>query len=273
MDQSYPAPTHQRSKGTIHLTAQAPARLHTLHQSGCLRALFPRAEHGTLEAVLLNTAGGIADGDILATSLSATEGAALTITTAAAERIYRARPGAAPAQLSVRIAAAAHARLAYLPQETILFDQSALHRTLRIDLDTNATYLGVEMLVFGRAASGETVRDTRLHDSVQLRRAGHLLLHDAIILGENTAQTLAGPATAAGATAIGSLIYAAPDAASRLAALREALHAHQVSAGATTRNDLLLARIVAPDSQRLRAAIRAALATLREAPLPRVWNC
>lgn len=220
----------------------------------------------------MNTGGGVADGDRLHTTLAAGPGATLVAATQAAERIYRARPGAAASRIETHIAVAAGARIDYLPQETILFDDSALTRTLEIDLAPDAIYLGVESLVFGRAASGETLRTLRLSDTVRLRRDGRLIMQDSIRLHGDPGKLLSGPATAGGAGAAATLLYAAPDAAGRLDAVRETLAARQ--AGATCRDNLLIVRLTARTSQAARAAVRDALGVLRGGtPLPRVWDC
>ena len=100
-------------------------RRRQLHESGSLRVRFPSPEAQGLSAVFVNTAGGIAGGDRFDIDIAAGEGARLTVTTAAAEKIYRAQGPAA--QLNIALKAAAGSHLAWLPQETILFDQARVH--------------------------------------------------------------------------------------------------------------------------------------------------
>ena len=64
-----------------------------LRQEGSTKALFPRGPGPMLDAALLNTTGGIAGGDAFAYAGTAARGAWLGMTTQAAERAYRARPG------------------------------------------------------------------------------------------------------------------------------------------------------------------------------------
>src|ERR1700748_1592296 len=113
----------------VHFLEGATRRRH-LHESGSLRVRFPSPEADGLSAVFVNTAGGVAGGDRFDIDIAAGEGARLTLTTAAAEKVYRA-PDAA-AQLNIALKAAAGAHLAWLPQETILFDRARVAR--RIDL-------------------------------------------------------------------------------------------------------------------------------------------
>ena len=63
-----------------------------LHESGSLRVRFPSPEAEGLSGVFVNTAGGIAGGDRFDIDIAAGEGTRLTLTTAAAEKVYRA-PG------------------------------------------------------------------------------------------------------------------------------------------------------------------------------------
>src|SRR5436190_12137720 len=106
--------------------ADGDSRRGRLHESGSLRVRFPSPELPGLSAVFVNTAGGVAGGDRFAIDIAAGEGAALTVTTAAAEKVYRSHGPAA--ELSIALKAAANAQLAWLPQETILFDQARVER-------------------------------------------------------------------------------------------------------------------------------------------------
>ena len=74
-------------------------RRHHLHESGSLRVRFPSPEADRLSAVFVNTAGGVAGGDRFDIDIAAGEGSRLTLTTAAAEKIYRAE--SVPAQLNI----------------------------------------------------------------------------------------------------------------------------------------------------------------------------
>ena len=245
--------------------------LDDLRQEGCLKVRFPRPEHGA-EAVLLNSSGGVAAGDHLRAEIVVGAGASLCISAQAAERFYRAAPGSGPALVRNTISVAAGASAEWLPQETILFDRSALTRSLDIDLAEDAGFLGVEMLVFGRQAMGESVRQTALSDTVRLRRAGKLRWHDAIRFTGDPHEALSHTATGQGALAFASLLYAAPDAEARLADVRTALEGSE--AGVSAWDGLLVARLHAPDSAKLRQDVTAILAVLRHGkPLPRVWGC
>src|SRR5690606_26292135 len=63
--------------------------LDRLYQEGCARIRFPRAQSHALEAVLINTAGGLTGGDHLEWNVEAAPQARLVLTTQACERVYR----------------------------------------------------------------------------------------------------------------------------------------------------------------------------------------
>jgi urease accessory protein len=164
------------------------------------------------------------------------------------------------------------AALEWLPQETILFDRCALRRSLDVTLAPDAWFLGVESLVFGRTAMDEQVHTARIHDRIAVRRAGRLVLHDAIRLDGPVASLLQRPAIGHRARAVATIIHAGPDAGVMLDGLRDAFGPHE--AGASVVDGLLVARIVAPTGAALRQAVVAGLNILRRGrTLPRVWLC
>lgn len=269
-------PTYQRARGSLRLSFKqrdGAAVLDRLRQEGCLKARFPRTERGAWPgAVTLNTAGGVAGGDVLDSCITAGPGAQVTVASQAAERFYRALPGSPPATVTTRLHAAPGAALEWLPQEAILFDRCALRRRLLVDLAENAWFLGVEALVFGRTAMGERVADASLRDLIELRRGGRLLLHDAVRLDGPVQAVLDRRASGGGARAVATIVHAAGDCEARLDPLRAALA--DWDAGASAWDGMLVARIVAADGACLRRAVVAGLNVLRDGrPLPRVWEC
>ena len=117
-------------------------RLSRLYQEGSASIrLLPNAGD-PLEAVLINTAGGLTGGDRIRWSVDVGAGAAAAVTTQAYEKIYRANAGRAEAHCSLRVGSGA--RLAWLPQETIVFDRASFSRRLDADLDEGARALFVE---------------------------------------------------------------------------------------------------------------------------------
>jgi urease accessory protein len=242
-----------------------------LRQAGCLKARFPRAlTLGWLDATTVNTSGGVVGGDCLESAILVGEGARATIAGQAAERFYRSLPGTAPSVVRTSVLVGPDAVAEWLPQETILFDRCALDRRLTIDVTPGSRFLGVETVVFGRAAMGERVVTARLRDVIHVRRGPDLLLHDAIRLEGEVDAVLERTATAGGAHVVATMIYVAPDAEARLDTVREAAP----DCAASAWNGMLIARILAPDSAIARRTVIAALSVLRDGrPLPRAWLC
>lgn len=234
-----------------------------VYEDGPLRARFPNGP--ALEAVIINTAGGIAGGDHFNFDIDIGAGAELTATTAAAEKVYRAID--APARIDVRLSVAPTGKLIWLPQETILFQEARLRRTVEIDLAADATLLFVEAVVFGRTAMGETVTDGELFDRWRVRRCGELIFADALRLDGAIGAALARAAVAAGHCAVATVLVVPGDAD----ALERARGlGFRGEAGISAWNGVMLARLVAPDGAALRHDLQTLLAALHGSP-PRLW--
>ncbi|MCB8874125.1 urease accessory protein UreD [Acidisoma silvae] len=253
--------------------------LAVLRQEGCFKARHPRPEPGGIpETVLLNTSGGITGGDDLAAVIEAGPGSHFVTTTQAAERYYRASPASPPATIRSNLTIAEGALLEWLPQETILFDRCKLDRTLTVDMAADARFLGVESLIFGRQAMGETVQDISLRDRIVIRHGGKLILHDATRLDGEVATLMGRASTFADARAMATIVAVRPDAGDFVEPLRAALGPgllpdHSLEAGVSAWNGLVLARLLATDGANLRRAVMTGLDILRGgAALPRVWQ-
>jgi urease accessory protein len=243
-----------------------------MHQAGAARVRFPHVTDAAApEAVLLNTAGGLTGGDRIDIAVTLASGTAATVTSAAAEKIYRARDG--EAAIRIKLDVGAEARLAWLPQPTIVFDRSRLDRRTDVELADDASFLAVEALVFGRAAMGEDVRRGAIRDVWRVRRAGALIFADTFLVDGAVADALDRPATFDGARAAGMLLYAAPGAAARVGEVRAVLEAAGSPGGASAFNGMLVARVLANDSRGLQATLVRLIAQLSGRPLPRVWQC
>src|SRR5262249_30208902 len=143
-----------------------------------IRIMFPRDIRGAVEeAVLIDTAGGIAGGDRLEISVTALPDASITVTSQAAEKVYRALNE--PARVTTKLTALEAARLAWLPQETIVFNGGRLHRRTEIELSSGAELLALEWLVLGRTARGEEMTGGRITDSWRVKKDARLIWADS----------------------------------------------------------------------------------------------
>jgi len=261
-------PELPRAHGTLRAGfafSRGATRLARLYQAGSAKAMLPPAPG--CEMVMLNTSGGLTGGDRMEISVEQEAGTRLTATTQTAERAYRSTTGRA--RVLARFGVGPGAHLDLLPQETILFDRSALHREQEVALAPDATCLWVETLVLGRAAMGETVRQLDLTDRRRITRGGkpvfieNLRLDDAALAGGG------GPAMLAGSRAFATLVLVAPDAADRLERARAALGP---DGAASAFDGKLVARLMAADGWPLRRTLIRLLHAIRPGPLPRVWQ-
>ncbi|MBB4380041.1 urease accessory protein [Bradyrhizobium sp. CIR48] len=259
-----------RARGAVRFDVHARdgvTRRGVLHESGSLRVRFPSPEGEGLSGVFVNTAGGVAGGDSFEIDIAAGQGSRLTLTTAAAEKVYRA-PGAA-ARLNISLKADADAHLSWLPQETILFNRARVHRRFDIELDEAASLLLCEIVVFGRTAMGERMERGEFVDRWRLRRGGRLVFAETIRLDGNIGAKLGRSAVAKGGAAIGTALIVPGDEA-LVERIREASDSFSGEVGISAWNGFAMARFCAQDAARLRADMMAVLARTGTA-LPRLW--
>lgn len=266
------APVQPRALGAVSVSVKRDdgvSRLAGLRQSGSLKLLFPRTfGDDQCLGVLVNTAGGITGGDHFTTTAEAGAGTTLCLTTQAAERAYRASPGQT-GQVRTTLTVRDGARLNWLPQETLIFDGSALDRRLDVDLAADACALIVEPLVFGRAAMGETVRQAHLTDRIEISRNGAMLVLDQIRLTGDVAHHMAHPATGDGAVAVANVLYIDPAAEARLPHIRAMLPS--CGAASLRAPDVLALRLIAADSYAMRKTLVPILTALSGTEIPRPW--
>ncbi|NVO13294.1 MAG: urease accessory protein UreD [Rhodoplanes sp.] len=238
-------------------------------EEGSLRVRFPTATTADtdLEAVIINTAGGIAGGDTADVDIAVEDGASLRVTTSSAEKVYRS--AATAASMAVRLKVGRGASLAWMPREMILFDRARLDRTIDIDLAEDSRLLLAEAVVFGRSGMNEVVAEGWFSDRWRVRRAGKLVYAETIRLDGAIADTLREPAVAKGGVAIAIILLMPADEAF-VAALR-ACEGLRGEVGASSWNGMTAVRFCAPDGESLRYDLMTALTVALAGPLPPLW--
>lgn len=250
----------QRSRGEIVLRVETTG-LSRMREAGAAKVRFPQGGH---EAILINTGGGLAGGDRFTFDIAAGASAFLTMTTQAAERVYRTLGPAA--SVAVTLKAEAGSTLFWLPQETILFEGASLSRGISAELAPDATFLAVESVIFGRAAMGETVKSVTLRDRWRVKRSGRLIFADDIAIAGALPAT---PATLGQARAMATVLLVSSDAATKIDAVRGVLGE---AGGASAWNGKVVARLLAKDGFELRKALIPLLRVLSDGiELPKVW--
>jgi urease accessory protein len=261
-----------RAIGRVALSVAADAdrsRRQRVHEEGALRVRFPNVSNrDALEAVIVNTAGGMAGGDRFDLDIAVGSGAKLTITTAAAEKIYRSL--GPDTEIRVKLGIGSGGTLGWLPQETILFDQIRLRRSIEADLAPDASLLLAEGVVFGRSAMGETLAHGHFFDRWRVRRDGALIFAESLRLDDAIAEQLRQRAVAGGAVASASVLKIPGDEAA-VAAVRAKEKDFAGEVGVSAWNGLALARLVAPDGAALHRDLIAVLTAFGNMPLPRLW--
>ncbi|MFO1091236.1 MAG: urease accessory protein UreD [Hyphomicrobiales bacterium] len=264
----------QRSSGEAR-TAFRRAGMRTVafdhYQRGCAKVRVPRS-FADPEAIFINTAGGLTDGDTISVTARWETDASAVVTTQAAERVYRARRDR-PAIVRNHVIAADGATAAWLPQPTILFEGARLDRALDATLFGNATFLGCETIVFGRTAMGETVSAGSLFDAWRIERDGKLLFIDRLGLDGDVRAALSRKAGANGAIAVATLVYAGADSAHKRDAVRSVLPPGGTAAGCSDLGEVLVVRLLAPTEFALRRQLVAVLEILRgREGVPHLWR-
>jgi urease accessory protein len=265
-------PASIRASGALRLVVahtNSGSAAEDIAESGPLRVRFPRVREERLEAILINTAGGIVGGDKLTFQIETREEASLTLTSQAAEKIYRSN--GLTSRISVSLKAEAGSELFWLPQETILFDRARIEREIEADVSSDGSLAICEAVVFGRDAMGEKIARGLLRDRWRVRRDGKLIFADAFSLDGDVKATLNRVVAMNGKIAMATMICVSKDAMNRLDAVREALTGEGMEAGASAFDGMLVARILAEDSISLRAAVLSALEAAGTPP-PRAYS-
>ena len=271
----------QRAEGCCQIVfggSEKGTRIMDLYQKSPVRVLFPGTTGSRLEeAVLVNTAGGIAGGDRLETSVTAIENASIAITTQAAEKVYRALKESAHILTTLKTRNAA--RLAWLPQETIVFNHARLFRETRVEITSGTELLALEWLVLGRAAHGETVSAATITDRWRFVKDGRLVWADSFRITDDVLPIICRKALLSDSTAIATLVYFGAESRVRLELVRDMASSLRCCCGVTFVGGLLVTRFAARSSYDLRTALRNVLQQFSDQlacgpfQVPRMWSC
>ena len=267
----------QRVNGNVRIRLKCEARgkatrLERLYQKGSAKARFPKTFNHTFEAVMINTAGGLTGGDRMRSEINLGCNANAVVTTQSCERIYRSMGDAA--YVKTRLNVAQGGKLHWLPQETILFEGSALKRELQVDLAHDAQFVAMEAVVLGRHASGEEVSRAVFHDRWRIRREGKLIHAEDFKLEGDIVSKRKNSAFFNGNRAFATLIFCLPRDDEHLetigAKVREYFNGKTCSVSAF--NGKIITRFLAADSYTLRKDLITSLQILCSQELPKVWR-
>ncbi|OSM05024.1 putative Urease accessory protein UreD [Magnetofaba australis IT-1] len=213
--------------------------------------------------------------DIEITTLAGAQGLAMA---QAAEKIYGSN--GPDCNVTLRLNAHDGARLEWLPQESILFDQARLRRHTDLYTAGSGEILAGEMLTFGRMAMGERVRSGLARDAWTLSDDAAVVWRDALHMEGDVAEILADPACFDGAQAAGSIVHVGPDyvATAREILAQLKLPEEVLAAAGRVAERVNLIRWLGRDAQQMRKAYGAFWKAYRHQvwqrpeKLPRLWE-
>jgi urease accessory protein len=203
--------------------------------------------------------------------------ASIAITTQAAEKVYRAINESA--HITTILSARDEAKLAWLPQETIVFNRARVCRRTRIDVSSGSELLALEWLVLGRAAHGEKISAGNIMDSWRVSKNGRLVWADSYRATDAVFPHLSRKALLWDSTALATLLYFGPDLEERLQFVRDLASSLECQCAATLVGGLMVVRFAAKVSCDLRAALCNVLQQfgnqLGPGPfrVPKMWSC
>jgi urease accessory protein len=257
------------------------ARMVERNHAGPLRVQKPLYPEGkeVCHAIVVHPPGGVVGGDELTINAFVRDNASAFITTPGAAKWYKAN-GRISRQ-DVRLDIAANARLEWLPQETIFFNAAHVRLNHTVSLAADASYIGCEILCFGRTASGESFDTGRIEQRTEIRRAGKLIWFEQGMLSGDSS-SMRSPLALAGRTVCATLISAGKTALPPvIAALREeagGIIGTNDMFGLTQMKSVLIVRYLGDSSETARHLITRVWQRLRPevigraAVMPRIWN-
>jgi len=271
----------QRAEGSCRIVlsgSERGTRIMDVFQQSPIRVLFPGTRGAAVEeAVFVNTAGGIAGGDRLEYSVTVLANASIAVTSQAAEKVYRALNE--PARIATKLKASEGAKLAWLPQETIVFNRARISRETEIEFSSGAEVLALEWLVLGRTAQGEKMAGGHITDSWRVMKDGRLIWADSFRVTDEMFHHLHRKALLSDCIAFATLIYFGPDLETRLELLRNIASSIVCHCAPTSVSGLIIVRFAAKDSFDLRIALRNFLQQFSEElgpgpfRVPKMWSC
>ena len=283
---SAPAPTitlqRTQGHGGVHVkNINGISRLGELVQQGAAKVRFPRpVSQSEIEAILINTAGGLTGGDSLSWDINVGANATLGVTTQACEKIYRAESGETSMDITMRIED--HGTLIWAPQETILFDRSRLNRRINAHLSESASLLVCEATIFGRTAFGERSPAVRLIDQWRIFRRSTLVHAEAVDIDSHSNNWLESPAGAYGYRAFATLLLIGKQIDARINDIDAAIQSVKKNETATIAHqsrwsvnacDKMVVRLASKDGYSLRSVLQLLLPKLSGSHKPpHIWN-
>ena len=144
-----------------------------------LRLLCPKNAGSAAWTYTSTFGGGLVGGDDVHLRVDVGEGASALVATQASTKAY---PSSVDARQTIEAAVGEQARLVVLSDPLVPFAGARVESLLDVELADAATLVAVVGLTAGRSANGERWAAARCQTRLRVRRAGALLLDDALLL-------------------------------------------------------------------------------------------
>lgn len=141
------------------------------------KMLWPE-KTGVCHAIIVHPPAGIAGGDHLTFEMKAEGSSHALVTTPGAGKWYKTNKKQAFQHIYVTVKDAAI--FEWIPQETMLFNGANANSETIIYLDSQASFIGWDMLVIGRQARGEIFSDGCYQNNFKLMQNNKLLVTDRL---------------------------------------------------------------------------------------------
>ncbi len=243
-----------------------------------------RQEGGAAPAhcYILHPPGGLVSGDDLSVDMEIGTGAHVLATTPSSGKVYRTDPQGVPQRQETRLVVKDGA-MEWLPQETIVFSGAKARLSLEVSLWGASRFIGWETLVLGRSAGNRPFVAGDIRQQSRFTRDGVPALSERLAFSANDGLAL-GRFGLMGRSVVMSFwaMGTADDTAALAAATGELKRVFEATApgraGATLRDNIVVARYLGDDGREANRLGRLAWETVRPfllgraACAPRIWS-
>jgi urease accessory protein len=236
------------------------------------RPFYPEGD--VCHVYVVHPPGGVVGGDTLELRARVRDGAHALVTTPAATKFYRSEGRVARQSQDIALDAAT---FEWLPQETILFPDAYANIATRVRLSERSTFIGWEIVCYGRPASGMAYASGRAHQDFELWLNDVPLMLDHLRL-DGASASMQSRFGLAGHTVLGTMFaYPADDALLELAR-SVSLTAGIAHLACTKVDGVLVCRAVGPQADAVRRAFVSIWSSIRPqiagraATPPRIWS-
>jgi urease accessory protein len=241
------------------------------------RPFYPEGEGGPCHVYVLHPPGGVVSGDQLLVDVRLAAESQALLTAPGANKLYRARV-ATNASLTQRFVAAQGATVEWLPPETIAFAGCQARVVTHVELASDATYAGWELLCLGRPASGERFTHGELKTELSLTRGDKLVYFERGQYRGGDA-LLEAPWGLFGQPVLGTFLIASPAAEqSWVEQVREQVASDGGRYAVTLVSGVVIVRYLGSSTREARALFERVYTVLRPlyagraAVFPRIWS-